>query len=143
MILKPANSCLVWLMWLAGIVLLSGCFIPAPHERLHEFGVAGTILDSESHAPIKGAKIEPRGAAAKAVFSDADGSFKLKPVYGWHGAFFIGPICESLLPGFDMPSPTRTIVVSAQGYRTATNAPMRQGSAKSYVQAPVIEMVRQ
>jgi len=124
------------------VLVATGCFIPAPHERLHEFGVAGTILDSESHAPIRGAKIQSSGDQTKAVFSDANGSFKLKPVYGWHGAFFVGPTCESLLPGFDMPSGARTIVVTAEGYRTQTLTPETHNSTNIYIQASVIKMVR-
>jgi hypothetical protein len=131
-----------WLSFSASALLLSGCVIPAPHERLHEFGVAGTILDSESHTPIKGAKIQSPGGQTKAVFSDASGSFKLKPVYGWHGAFFIGPICESLLPGFDMPSHKRTIVVTAEGYRTLTLTAETHSPTNAYIQSSVIEMVR-
>ncbi len=43
----------------------------------------------------------------------------LHPKRGWHGAYCIGPICESLLPGWDMTYPGRTIRVSAPGYATA------------------------
>ena len=38
---------------------------------------------------------------------------------GWHAAYCISPICESLLPGWDVTYPVRAVRVSAPGYATA------------------------
>ena len=50
---------------------------------------------------------------------DKAGRFRLHPKRGWHAAYCIGPICESLLPGWDVTYPGRSIQVSAPGYATA------------------------
>ena len=96
---------------------LSGCVLPVPHRRLHQFGVSGRVIDSASHTPINAARITASDAA---TLSRSDGSFTLDPVYGWHGAYAIGGIGVSLLPGFDVPSFSRPVTVTASGYRSST-----------------------
>ncbi len=49
---------------------------------------------------------------------DKAGRFRLHPKRGWHAAYCIGPVCESLLPGWDVTYPGRSIQVSAPGYAT-------------------------
>jgi uncharacterized protein (DUF433 family) len=36
---------------------------------------------------------------------DKPGRFRLHPKRGWHAAYCIGPVCESLLPGWDVTYP--------------------------------------
>jgi hypothetical protein len=127
---------------LLGAITLSGCVVPIPHKRLHEPGVAGRVIDSESHLPIEAAKIEGASNSAKVTLSDASGSFKLKPVYGWHGAYFIGPICLSLFPGFDVPVHTRAIVITADGFQGVTLSPGTL-TFDEYIQTPDIPLKRQ
>ena len=50
---------------------------------------------------------------------DKAGRFRLHPKRGWHAAYCIGPVCEPLLPGWDVTYPGRSIQVSAPGYATA------------------------
>src|ERR1044072_2429248 len=96
-LIRRLFECLVLMLC---ALVLSGGLIPVPHHRLHEFGVTGRLLDAETHPPISAAGIEAADDPEKITFSDVNGSFDLKPVYGWHGAFFFGPICLSLWPGF-------------------------------------------
>ena len=105
---------------LAGALTLAGCVVPVPHKRIHEFGVTGRLLDSMSRTPVKAARIEASEGRTEAALSDANGFFTLKPVYGWHGAYCIGPISLSLWPALDVPSMSRTIMITASGHRSAT-----------------------
>ena len=120
---------------LLGLLILPGCVVPVPHQRLHEFGVRGRLLDSDSRTPIAAAKIQASEDGAKVTQSDANGLFALKPVYGWHGAYLIGPIDLSLFPGFDMPSPSRAILITARGHRTATVSFRIASTENLYIQA--------
>ena len=101
-------------------IVLSGCVVPVPHRRVHAFGVTGRLLDSQSRSPVKAARVEAVEDRTNVALSDARGSFVLPSVYGWHGAYFIGPIMLSLFPALDMPSMSRTISISANGYRSVT-----------------------
>jgi len=104
------------LMLVAGAC--SGCVIPIPHRRLHAYGVRGRVLDVDSHRPIKHASVvswERNGHPQ--VMTNAEGEFEIQPVHGWHGALFIGPICLSLFPGFDITAPCQNVYVSAHGYQ--------------------------
>ena len=96
---------------------LAGCVLPVPHRRLHQLGVSGRILDSKSRAPVNAARVT---AGETTTFSLSNGSFSVPPVYGWHGAYAIGGIGVSLLPGFDVPSMSRPVTFAAHGYRSST-----------------------
>ena len=119
---------------LFGIVMLSGCIVPIPHQRLHELGVVGHVYDSRLGAPLKGVKIEDRQDPKRVTYSDAGGSFRLRPVYGWHGAYFIGPVSLSLFPGFDMPVFYRSVLISADGYRDFLISPTSLSLTNDYIQ---------
>ena len=97
--------------------LLSGCILPIPHRRLHAYGVRGSVVDSQTRDPIAGAMISRGPDCLGSVESDISGSFEIRPIHGWHGAYFVGPISLSLFPGFDMTAPCVTVSASAPGYQ--------------------------
>jgi hypothetical protein len=97
-----------------------GCIVPVPHMRVHALGVTGQVVGAVDQRPLDGAVITSADKAPKTVRCDSDGNFRLPPRRGWHAVYFIGPICLSLLPSFDMPSPSREIIVSAPGYMTTS-----------------------
>ena len=106
-------------LWITVVLLFStmqGCLIiPVPHTRLHAYGVKGRIVD-EDGKPIVNASVVNEQAPKKKAISDVDGYFKLSPVRGWHGAYFIGPISLSMFPGFDVPSSLVDVYVNADGF---------------------------
>jgi hypothetical protein len=127
------------------IVLLSafafsGCVVPIPHRRLHQFGVTGRVIDSESRTPLNTAQI---ASGDTATVSHSDGSFTIAPVYGWHGAYAIGGVGVSLLPGFDVPSMSRSITVTASGYRSSTIAAKIGTTADVFIRVGDISLRRQ
>jgi len=110
--------------WQAGItvllaVLCIGCVVPVPHPRVHAYGVDGQIVSAADGAPIAGASVSSVDRLVPIASTDTQGRFRVHARYGWHGAYFIGPICLSLLPGWDVTRPSRDIMVSASGYRSA------------------------
>ena len=125
---------------LLSMLSLAGCVLPVPHRRLHQLGVSGRILDSRSRAPIKEARVT---SCETTTFSHSDGSFAVAPVYGWHGAYAIGGIGVSLLPGFDMPSPSRPITVTAHGYQSSTITAKTATTAEAYIRVGDILLKRQ
>lgn len=98
------------------VVFCSGCILPVPHQRVHVYGVTGQIVSAADHTPIAGALVIGEEIPAVTAHSDAKGTFWLRPVRGWHGAYFVGPITLSLLPDWDMTYPGRGLRVSAPGY---------------------------
>ena len=127
----------------------SGCFIPVPHRRLHVYGVMGQIVSATDNQPVAGASIYDSHDPTATVCSDAEGNFRLRAQYGWHGAYCIGPISLSLLPGWDRTGPYRKINVTASGYQPAefaigagmqnTNQPTKITGA--YLQAGQLQLV--
>ena len=97
-----------------------GCIIPVPHQRVHVYGVSGQIVSAADQTPISDASVSSPDVPEVTAQSDTLGAFRLRPVRGWHGAYCVGPICLSLLPGWDVTYPGRKIQVSAPGYRTAS-----------------------
>jgi hypothetical protein len=96
------------------VILVSGCVLPVPHRRVHVQGVEAKVVNAIDQSPIPGAYVTTTSGRSGTV-TDANGDFEIQPVYGWHGAYLIGPISYSLLPHFDMPwSPF--LRVSAEGY---------------------------
>jgi hypothetical protein len=124
---------------LASLVLLSGC-IPVPHRRVHVYGVEGRVLDAETRAPVRAACVSPDGGQA---ISRNDGTFKLRPVYGWHGAYLIGPISYSLLPHFDMPHFGPAVFITAQGYQSQSFGIEGKNCNGAYIEAGDILLKRQ
>lgn len=116
---------------LASLVLLAGC-IPVPHRRVHVFGAAGRVLDAETRSPVKAASISADGGQ---TLSRKDGSFALRPVYGWHGAYLIGPISYSLLPHFDRPHFGRAVFITAQGYQSQSFGIEGKNHNGAYIEA--------
>jgi hypothetical protein len=122
---------------------LSGCLIvPIPHERLHEVGIKGRIIDADSHAPVAAAKVEDTIDATKFTYSVIDGTFTLKPVYGMHGAYVLAGVSSSTFPSFDAPSSTRTITIIAPGYRSLTVPLQRAEPRDVYIDAGTIPLKR-
>jgi hypothetical protein len=99
-------------------VLCGGCILPVPHTRVHAFGVAGQVVSAVDHKPIGGALVASIDAPPATTYCDSGGNFRLSARLGWHAAYLVSPICESLLPGFDVAPPDREIRVSAPGYLT-------------------------
>lgn len=129
--------------WLAALgVLAGGCLngcllLPIPHTRLHAYGVQGRIVSSVNETAVAGASILSEDDSTAHCRSDATGAYRLPPLYGWHGAYFIGPISLSLLPGWDVTSPERTFRISAPGYSDATyTARAREGNEAFFSEKP-------
>jgi len=90
------------ILGMALLAMVQGCLIvPVPHTRLHAYGIKGQIVDEEG-VPVPNAVIEgvsvpnkisinykrkQRTTIRKAV-TDSDGYFTIKPIRGWHGAWF-------------------------------------------------------
>ena len=98
------------------VLVCGGCVLPAPHTRVHAYGVTGRIVDATRDDPVPGASVRGLDWADGCARSDSRGEFRLRAKRGWHGAYFVGPICLSLLPDWDVTAPSREIEVSAPGY---------------------------
>jgi hypothetical protein len=98
------------------VLFVSGCIMPIPHRRLHAYGVHGSVVCAESKEAIPDAVVALGTNLNASVACDAAGRFEIKPIHGWHGAYFIGPISLSLFPGFDMTFPHATVTATAPGY---------------------------
>jgi len=110
--------------WQLGVLVLvalscTGCVVPIPHPRVHAYGVAGQVVSAADNCPIIGASVRSVHYPQLNVRTNPEGTFRLPAKYGWHGAYFIGPICLSLFPGYDMTPPSTRIDVSAPGYQSA------------------------
>lgn len=101
------------------IIIFTGCVIlPIPHRRVHSCGAKGRILDSVTNEPVAGAVIAGDNEGRGETISSADGNYVLKPVYGWHGAVFIGPTGLSLFPALGpYIKRSKAIHVSRDGYQ--------------------------
>ena len=105
---------------LAALTLCSGCIIPIPHRRLHAYGVRGSVIDVDSRLPIQDAEVARGTNMLDSVSCSEQGKFTVKPIHGWHGAYFIGPVSLSLFPGWDIIAPRTWVRASAPGYKTET-----------------------
>ena len=106
---------------LLGIVAVAcgGCIVPVAHTRVHAFGVTGQVVSATSDDAVVGASVTSIEQPQDQAHCDRSGRFRLPPKRGWHAAYCIGPICESLLPSWDVTYPRRFIHVSAPGYAAA------------------------
>jgi len=100
------------------VVNCGGCILPVPHTRVHVFGVTGQVVSAADHTPVRGASIASVDEPTEKAHCDSAGNFRLHARRGWHAAYLIGPICESILPGLDVTNPGREIRLSAPGYVT-------------------------
>lgn len=111
----------VWLPVLVAALLAlgsNGCLVPVPHTRVHAYGVKAQVVSAADGRPVTNAIIASVGWPAATARADRQGRFRLPAKRGWHGAYCIGPICLSLLPGWDVTWPLREISISAPGYET-------------------------
>lgn len=97
--------------------LCAGCIMPIPHRRVHSYGVDGRVCDAATRSPIAGAVVTSDDQKHRETRTNDKGQFSLRPAYGWHGAYVIGPICLSLFPGWDVTFPGTAIDVTATGYQ--------------------------
>ena len=120
-------------------LICSGCMIvPVPHPRVHAYGVKGQVVSATDGIPIAAA-VHSIDAPTDIVRCDAEGCFQVRPRYGWHGAYFIGVISQSMLPGWDVTRPVRGICVSTPGYQTTTlTVATSPGSDTGQVRAEVV-----
>jgi hypothetical protein len=98
------------------LLFCSGCILPAPHWRVHEYGVRGQIIDARNQTPVTNASVSAVWSSVDPVISDSAGNFRIPAVRGFHGAYCIGPLFLSMLPGFDQASPLKEVYVTAPGY---------------------------
>lgn len=112
------------------VLMCSGCILPAPHTRVHAFGVAGQVVSSVDRSPVEGVTVVSTREPVVTANGDHLGFFRLPPKRGWHGAWMIGPICHSLLPHWCVTEPGRELCVSAPGY-SATNLSVYAGPGGS------------
>ena len=75
-------------------------------------------MNSNSKLPISGARVAYGHTDRTLATTDPTGKFQIETLYGWHGAYMIGPISYSLLPFWDMGTPAPSIRISAAGYHT-------------------------
>ena len=116
-------------------VSCGGCILPVPHQRVHAYGVTGQVVDAIDCSPVPGALVTGLDYANGLAHADSRGEFRLRATRGWHGAYFVGPICLSLLPDWDTTAPDREIQVSAPGYVTSLFAVRSYAAAGSNVVA--------
>jgi hypothetical protein len=95
----------------------TSCILPIPHRRVHVSGLEGKVINRTTRAPITGAKVSSAFSGKPLATTDSAGKFRIKPVYGWHGAYLISPISYSLLPHFDIGPPPLSVRISAAGYQ--------------------------
>lgn len=107
------------------LLFCTGCIVPIPHQRFHTFGVTAELKDKDTGRPIPDAIIFSLDSDKEFVKTNESGSFKLPPIYKWHGAYFIGPISLSMFPGFDISSPYREFLIYAPGYRVKKSSTRR------------------
>ena len=98
--------------------LCTGCIMPIPHRRVHSYGVEGRVCDASTSSPIVGAVVTSNDQKHRETKTNDKGEFSLRPAYGWHGAYVIGPISLSLLPCWDITFPGTAIDVTATGYQS-------------------------
>jgi hypothetical protein len=124
---------------LAFFIILScgGCVLPIPHQRIHQYGVKGSVVDSKSGKPIENAKICSLGIPESCI-SKINGNFTLKPIKGWHGAYFLGPISFSLFPDWDMTAPTISILISSTDYISKKITVKEHFASKGYLDSGTI-----
>ena len=105
-------------------------------------GVKGRLVDAASHAPIEGATIETLEDRPRSAISDATGAFRLKPLYGWHGAYMVAAINQAVFPDMPKSAAIRFISITARGY-PEVKLPIRfLSDVESYVQAGEITLQR-
>ena len=122
MLVQPSPK--VNLRWSKPLVVacsLTGCVLPIPHRRVHVRGVEGKVIDVRTQSPLEGAKVTDPSSGSLLATTDRAGDFKVSAKWGWHGAYFFGPISSSLLPYFDMAYPAPAIQVSVEGYHGWTH----------------------
>ena len=71
--------------------ILTGCIIPVPHRRLHEMGYEAKVVDANTGSPVAGARLTPPLGGSLIATTDANGDFRIKPRWGWHAAYLVGP----------------------------------------------------
>ena len=129
------------------VALLSSCIVlPIPHQRVHSYGVKGQVIDAHNAQSVSHATIISPPDEKYLVTTDSTGHFSVKPTYGWHGAYLVGPISLSLLPGWYMTSPSRKFGVLATGYEARDiSLPVgtkRHPSSSAYLDAGIIRLSR-
>ena len=122
-------------------VCCGGCILPVPHMRVHACGIKGQVVDAIDHSPISNAIITPVDNSPKVARSGTNGDFCLRPTRGWHAAYVIGPISLSILPGWDLTSPSRDVHVSAQGYEAKVFPIRGVRCGVAYLNAGQLELV--
>jgi len=101
------------------LVMQGCCFLPVPHPRLHAYGVQGRVVD-EDGKPMPNVKVVspardiPGGDGIipkRETVTDTNGFFRLKPDWGWHGAFSCDPMngFYSTFPDFAYTFRKRTL----------------------------------
>jgi len=133
------------------VIACSGCILPVPHTRVHAYGVTGQVVSATTQEPLGDALVTAMDQPDHPAHCDKAGRFRLHPKRGWHAAYCVGPVCESLLPGWDVTYPGRRIQVSAPGYATAdfrVSAFARDGSnavagdlAGAWLKAAPLELI--
>jgi hypothetical protein len=134
-------------LWL--VLGLTGCVLPIPHMRVHAYGAQGLVLDAQTRSPILAAKVSTLEGELRTTQTDAKGHFVLPAIYGWHGAYLISPISQSLAPGFDVAVRQCRISITAPGYEDrefeiSGNFPNQPGQTKpKHGQLPAGEILIQ
>ena len=103
-------------LFLTCLAFLNSCILPIPHRRVHIQGIEGQVIDAKTRAPITRAQILSYPSNDVVTLTNAKGRYKIKPVYGWHGAYLIGPVSYSMFPHFDIPNSYTNYWVTADGY---------------------------
>jgi len=114
------KKCILHILIFLGFLLITSCVLPVPHRRVHVDGVDARIVSESDGRPVSGATISTSNGDMIITTADVDGRFRIKPQYGWHGAYLFGPISYSLWPHFDLSKPRPPFRVSATGFVTKT-----------------------
>jgi hypothetical protein len=143
--MKPTRAIIARLLiGTLGALLLSGCVIvPIPNRSVQGYGVTGRVIDARTHLPVNAARIEAveDKPDPRVAFSDAEGEFKLKPRYGWHGGYMYAVHQSPVFPYANGPASLVIIHITAPGYREV-KIPVSNIATSSYVEASDISFQR-
>ena len=95
------SGSLRWFSFSLIFILAQGCLtVPAPHRRLHAYGMRGRVVDEKGKpipnvtviSPARNTRLSDTAIPKRQTVTDSNGFFDLSPVLGWHGAFTFNPI---------------------------------------------------
>ena len=121
-------------------IVFSGCLIlPIPHTRTHAPEVSGVVIFENTQKPVPNAVVEDVSYDIQTL-TDSEGRFVLPAVKGWHGAYCVSPISQSLFPGLDISPWHRSLRIKYGANRTVDF--IAEGKKEAVVTIPMPNVVQ-